>query len=141
MVALAKILFSTSKRLPKRTANYAPLNPTQFVERAAKVYPKKIAVAHGSRRYTWELVYRRSMQLAAACLDHGIRPRENVGTLLSNVPEMLEAHYALPMAGIVITPFNTRTDAAMLRHLVLHSGGIMSSHLPYEATYMRYLFF
>eukprot|EP00041_Stephanoeca_diplocostata_P023300 m.570125 g.570125 ORF g.570125 m.570125 type:complete len:197 (-) comp22262_c0_seq11:4218-4808(-) len=122
MGALSRILFSAFNQLPKRTANYAPLNPTQFVERAAKVYPEKLAIAHGNRRYTWELVYRRSMELAAACLEHGIRPKEHVGTLLSNVPEMLEAHYALPMAGIVITPFNTRTDPRMLRHLVLHSG-------------------
>ncbi len=40
------------KDLDKNPANYAPLTPLQFIERAAYVYPKRLAVVHGARRFT-----------------------------------------------------------------------------------------
>ena len=39
--------------LDKNAANYAPLTPINFLERAATVYPDRLAIIHGERRYTW----------------------------------------------------------------------------------------
>ena len=36
--------------LDRNAANYAPLTPLSFVERAAKVYPDRTSVVHGARR-------------------------------------------------------------------------------------------
>ena len=40
--------------LPKNQANYAPLTPLTFIERAAYVYPDRLSVVHGAQRWTWK---------------------------------------------------------------------------------------
>jgi len=40
-------------RLEKNAANYVPLTPIGFLVRSASVYPNRLAVAHGERRYNW----------------------------------------------------------------------------------------
>ena len=52
--------------LERNPANYAPLTPLGFIERAAYVYPERTAVVHGARRYTWGETYARSRRLASA---------------------------------------------------------------------------
>lgn len=39
--------------LDKNKANYTPLTPLTFIERTAYIYPDRLAVVHGARRYTW----------------------------------------------------------------------------------------
>ena len=36
--------------LPRNQANFAPLTPLTFIERAAYVYPDKLSVVHGAER-------------------------------------------------------------------------------------------
>jgi fatty-acyl-CoA synthase len=45
--------------LDKNPANYSPLTPLSFIERAASVYPEQLAVVHGDARYTWRETYAR----------------------------------------------------------------------------------
>ena len=52
--------------LDKNPANYAPLTPLSFLERAAYVYPNRPSVIHGSQRYAWGETYARSRRLASA---------------------------------------------------------------------------
>ena len=47
--------------LGRNAANFVPLSPLSFLKRAADIYPDKIAVSHGDRRYT----YREFMRAAA----------------------------------------------------------------------------
>ena len=54
--------------LDKTAANYAPLTPLSFIERAAAVYPQRLSVIHGAQRYTWKETYARC---AAARLGAG----------------------------------------------------------------------
>ena len=49
--------------LDKNSANYAPLTPLSFIERAAYVYPKRTSVIHGPKRYTWQETYARCRRL------------------------------------------------------------------------------
>ena len=39
--------------LDKNAANYVPLTPIGFLLRSAAVYPDRLAVVHGERRYLW----------------------------------------------------------------------------------------
>ena len=48
--------------LDRNPANYAPLTPLSFVERAAYVYPERTAVVHGARRYLAPLMFRHQAQ-------------------------------------------------------------------------------
>ncbi|RZL92791.1 MAG: hypothetical protein EOP82_09215 [Variovorax sp.] len=52
--------------LRRREANCVPLAPLGFLERAAKIYPDKVAVVHDDRRITYAELYRRCKRLASA---------------------------------------------------------------------------
>ena len=52
--------------LDKNAANYVPLTPIGFLLRSAAVYPERLAVAHGERRYSWRQTLERCRRLASA---------------------------------------------------------------------------
>ena len=58
--------------LDKNPANYAPLTPLGFIERAAYVYPTRTAVIHGARCATWAETYARCRRLASALARRGV---------------------------------------------------------------------
>ncbi len=110
--------------LPKNNANFAALSPLPFVERAAEVYPHKLAVVHGSGdqtlRRTWAEVYRRCRQLASALTLKGIGKGDTVAVMLPNTPAMVEAHFGIPMSGAVLNALNTRLDPATIAFMLDH---------------------
>ncbi|HWK29595.1 MAG TPA: AMP-binding protein [Solirubrobacter sp.] len=101
------------------TVSDAPLTPLSFLERSAHVWADRPAVVDGARRWTYAEHADRVRRLAAA-LD--LRPGERVATLLPNVAPMLELHYAVPGAGGVLVPMNTRLTAADYAYILEHSG-------------------
>ncbi|MGE3283772.1 MAG: acyl-CoA synthetase [Alphaproteobacteria bacterium] len=115
--------------LARDPANYAPLTPLGFIERAAAVYPDKIAVIEpatvkqgGERRFTYREFYRRCLCFADALRRHGIGRGDTVSVLAPNVPALLEAHYAVPMAGAVLNALNYRLDARSIAFILKHGG-------------------
>jgi fatty-acyl-CoA synthase len=108
--------------LPPLTANHVPLSPISFLLRAARIYPHRTAVIHGARRYTYAQMAERSRRLASALNQAGIAPGDVVAVLAPNTPEMLEAHYGVPMAGAVLMTVNIRLDAAAIGFILQHSG-------------------
>ena len=107
--------------LDKTSANYAPLTPLQFMERAASVYPDHVALIHGTRRQSWAETYARCRQLASALAQIGIGVGDTVAIMAPNIPEMYEAHFGVPMTGGVLNSLNTRLDAAMIAFILDHS--------------------
>jgi fatty-acyl-CoA synthase len=110
--------------LDRNAANFAALSPLPFVERSAAVFPDLPAVVHGSGpkriRRTWREVHTRSRQLAHALAQVGVGRGDTVAVMLPNTPEMVEAHYGVPMAGAVLNALNTRLDAASLAFMLHH---------------------
>jgi fatty-acyl-CoA synthase len=106
--------------LTKTEANYVPLSPLAFLERAADVYPNRAAVIHGERQLTWRQFDARCRQLAAALRGRGISAGDTVAVMLPNVPEMLECHFGVPMAGAVLNTLNTRLDAEAIAFMLNH---------------------
>ncbi len=106
--------------LDKNEANYTPLSPLTFLERAASVYPDNIAVVHGEIRNSWAQTYCRCRQLASALRQRDIQPGDTVATMLPNVPAMYEAHFGIPMAGIILHALNYRLDAETLAFMLQH---------------------
>src|SRR5262245_47213564 len=100
--------------LDRTPANYAPLTPLQFIERSASVYPDDVALIHGQRRQSWAETYQRCRRLASALEKVGIGLGDTVAIMAPNMPEMYEAHFAVPMTGGVLNSLNTRLDAAMI---------------------------
>ncbi|MPV85980.1 acyl-CoA synthetase [Ostreibacterium oceani] len=107
--------------LDKNLANYTELSPLTFIERAASVYPEHTAVVYGNVRRNWREIYQRCIQLASALQQIGIGKNDAVAVLLPNIPEMLECHFAIPMAGGVINALNIRLDASTLAFMIEHS--------------------
>ncbi|MCC5857695.1 MAG: acyl-CoA synthetase [Ectothiorhodospiraceae bacterium] len=106
--------------LDRTAANHAPLTPLGFLERAAFVYPEHPAVIHGRVRRNWRQTYDRCRQLASALNRSGIGKGDTVAAMLPNTPEMLEAHFGVPMAGAVLNALNIRLDADTIRFMLKH---------------------
>jgi fatty-acyl-CoA synthase len=110
-----------SQHLGRNAANYQPLTPLTFLERAALVFPDHPAVVHGRTRRTYRELYARSRQLASGLAARGLGPGDTVSVMLSNTPPMLEAHHGVPMAGCVLHSMNTRLDAAIIAFQLDHA--------------------
>ena len=108
------------QHLDRNAANFAALSPVAFVERSAEVFADLPAVVHGSRRYTWAQCRDRSARLAAALQALGITRGSTVSVMLTNTPEMVEAHYAVPALNAVLNTLNTRLDASLLAWQMAH---------------------
>jgi fatty-acyl-CoA synthase len=107
--------------LPRNPANFQPLTPLTFLERAAAVYPDRAAIIHGMRSWNYRQFYARARQLASALAKRGIKRGDTVSVMLANTPAMIEAHYGVPMAGAVLNTLNTRLDAAILAFTLDHA--------------------
>jgi len=106
--------------LDKSPANYVPLSPVSFLERTAEVYGDLPAIVHGSRSYLWRETRERSARLAAALRALGVTRGTTVSVMLTNTPEMVEAHYAVPALNAVLNTLNTRLDAQLLAWQMQH---------------------
>ena len=107
--------------LDRNPANFQPLTPLSFLERAAAVHPDRAAIVHGARSWTYAQFYARSRRLASALAGRGIGRGDTVAVMLANTPAMLEAHYGIPMTGAVLNALNTRLDAAVIAFTLDHA--------------------
>ncbi len=107
--------------LDRNPANYQPLTPLTYLERAAKVYPDRTAIIHGGSRTSYAEFWRRSLRLASALATRGIGKGDTVSVMLSNTPPMLEAHFGVPMVKAVLHSLNTRLDAAIIAFQLDHA--------------------
>ncbi len=106
--------------LERNAANYVALSPLSYIERSAYVYPKRAAVVHGQRSFTWAQTYERCRRLASALVQRGIGRGDTVAVMLPNVPAMFEAHFGIPMTGAVLNTLNTRLDAEAIAFMLGH---------------------
>jgi len=106
--------------LDRNDANFAALTPASFLARAADIWPERTAVIHGPRRYTWKESYERARRLASALAKRGIGTGDTVAVMLANTPEMIEAHFGVPMSGGVLNTLNTRLDAEAIAFMLDH---------------------
>ncbi|MBN9623448.1 MAG: long-chain-fatty-acid--CoA ligase [Actinobacteria bacterium] len=99
------------------------LSPLSFLIRSAAVWGDREAVRDGRRSWTYAEHHARVERLAGGLrTELGVEDGDRVALLLPNVPAALELHYAVPGAGAVIVPLNTRLAAAEYRYILEHSG-------------------
>jgi fatty-acyl-CoA synthase len=98
------------------------LNPVDFLRRAASMYPEKLAVVDGERRYSYGELAERSWRLANALRAAGLRKGDRVATLLLNSAPMLEAHFGVPAAGGILVAINNRLASPEVGYILEHSG-------------------
>ena len=106
--------------LDKNAANYVPLSPIGFLLRSAAVYPNRLAVLHGERRYSWREALERCRRLAAALVVRGVGRGDTVALMAPNIPEAFEVHFGVPMAGAVLNALNIRLDPETIAFILRH---------------------
>jgi fatty-acyl-CoA synthase len=106
--------------LDKNAANYTPLTPLSFLSWAAHTFPTRASVVHGERRFTWAATAARCRRLASALAGLEVGKGDTVAVMLSNTPEMYEAHFGVPMAQAVLNALNTRLDAEAIAFMLQH---------------------
>src|SRR5690242_7358356 len=107
--------------LDRNPANYQPLTPLGFLERAASVFPAHTAIIHGRLRRNYAEFYARARRLGSALEKRGLKRGDTVSVMLANTPAMLECHYGVPMCKAVLNTLNTRLDAAIIAFSLDHA--------------------
>jgi fatty-acyl-CoA synthase len=103
------------------SVNKSILTPVDFLTRSSLVYPDKTAVVHGEKRYSYREFSERIYRLASALLQKGIGEDDKVAFICPNIPEMLEAHYAVPLIGAVLVCVNIRLSPGEVSYIIDHS--------------------
>jgi fatty-acyl-CoA synthase len=111
-------MFANNPRKVYRTE----LTPVSFLRRSAYIYPDKIAIIHYNRRYTYRQFEERVNRLSSNLLAKGLQKHDRVAFLCPNIPALLEAHFAVPAAGGIIVPINTRLNSEEIAYILGHSG-------------------
>ena len=121
--------------LDRYPANFAALTPLSFLERAASVYPDRVAIVHGPQRQTWAATYARCRRLASALAARGLGVGDTVAVMLPNIPAMYEVHFGVPMCGAVLNTLNTRLDADTIAFMLKHGGAkVLITDREYSST-------
>ncbi|GAB06922.1 AMP-binding protein [Gordonia amarae] len=107
---------TTSTPVPNRSE----MSPLRFLERSANVFPDRAAIVYGERTYTYAEFADETQRLARV-LASKIEPGDRVAYLAPNIPEMLIAHFAVPLAGGVLVALNSRLAGAELAYILNHS--------------------
>ena len=110
-----------NQNLDKNNANFVPLTPLSFLERAKDIYPNYEALVYENRSYTWLQIYNRCIKFASALEKIGIKEGDTVSVMAFNTPEIFEAHYSVPMTGAVLNTINTRLDAKTVSYILDHA--------------------
>ncbi len=99
-----------------------PLLVSDFLDRAVRLYPDKVAVVDGDQRITYREINERVDRLSHALLDLGIERGDRICMLSPNSHFYLESFYAAAQVGIILVPLNYRLVAADHEYILNHSG-------------------
>lgn len=80
----------------------------QSIKRNAQVSPNTIATVDGARRQTWAELHDRVARIAAALVALGGQSGDRAAILALNSDRYFELYFAVPWAGRVLVPLNTR---------------------------------
>ena len=109
-----------------------PLHPIDFLVRSAHVYREKTAVVDGAIRRTYPEMLDRVYRFARLLQHHGLKSGDRVAVLAPNVSQMLEAHFAVPLAGGVLCTLNIRLMPSEIAYILEHCG---ASFIVYDAEF------
>ena len=101
---------------------HTPLTPLRFLARAVEVHPDAVSIVDGARTLTYREFGAAATRLARALQAAGVAPGDRVAFCAPNIPDLLIAHFAVPLAGAVLVAINTRLAPDEVRYICAHSG-------------------
>ena len=105
----------------KTAANFVPLSPLSFLNRAEALHAPRTAVIYGDMQRSWAQMATRIRQIATGLQTYGITKGDTVSVLCPNIPELFELHFAVPLTGAVINTLNTRLEAETIAYILDHA--------------------
>jgi len=99
-----------------------PMLPTQFLERALKLYPHKVGVVCEDRRFTYQQYGERVNRLSNVLLDLGVKKGDRVAFLSPNCHRLLEAYYGVIQIGAILLPLNIRLLPSDFAYILADAG-------------------
>ena len=125
-----------NSKYPKRPVNFQALTPISFLYRTASIFPEKIAWIYNQRKANYQELLSRSVRLSDYLKKIGIKKNDVVSVMLPNVPEMIEAHFGIPMSGGVLNSLNIRLELKSILYILQHSRTkVLIFHEDYISAY------
>ena len=90
--------------------------------RAAQVAGERTALVCEGRRYSHNELASRCRRLATVLKEKGAEPGDRIAILAANSNQYIESYVAIPAAGFVIVPLNTRHAEPELRYAIEDAG-------------------
>ncbi|KAI0307967.1 hypothetical protein B0F90DRAFT_1813320 [Multifurca ochricompacta] len=119
----AHLTLHISSDLP---VNFHPLNPLEFLLRAAQIYPDRLALLHPDVQfpvfYTYSVWAQRVQNFAYGLLRAGIQPGDRIAVLAPNSPMIADALQGVIGARAIVTTINTRLTKDEIDYILTHSG-------------------
>jgi fatty-acyl-CoA synthase len=112
------------------------LHPAAFLQRSAHVYREKIAIVDGTERRTYPQTLARVYRFAHMLRNVGVQPGDRVAVIAPNGSLLLEAHFAVPLAGAVLCALNVRLAPGEIAYILAHCG---ASAVIYDAEFEHLL--
>ncbi len=116
--------------MPFVSVSLRRLSPIDFLERSANVYRDKTAVIDGGARRTYPEMLERVYRFAHLLRALGVGAGDRVALLAKNESALLEAHFAVPLAGGILCALNVRLIASEIEYIVDHCGASVILYDP-----------
>jgi len=103
------------------------------LDRAARYYPERTAVASGATRSTFRQLHDRVAGIAGWLRKQGMTAGDPLALLLPNEPEYIELVYACAWLGVIAVPLNIRLSAGEIDRVLADAsprGLIRHSSMP-----------
>ena len=94
----------------------------QLLACAAQIAPLGVAMQYQGHKVTWQELNERVARRATHQADLGMKAGDRIGLLAANVPEHMEAAYAVMWGGLVLVAINTRLSETEQEYILSHSG-------------------
>ena len=109
------------KNILKQKVNYQALTPLSLLYRTAEVFPDTKAWVFKNRAASYADLLNNCEKLSKSLKFFKIKKGDVISVLMPNIPEMIEAHFGIPMSGAVINAINTRLNESEISYILKHS--------------------
>jgi len=98
------------------------LTPNDFLRRASRHFPEKLALVDEPKQFTYAELQARANRLSNALLSLGVEKGDRVAILSPNTHWMFESFFGVPQIGAILVPLNYRLTAEDFSYILNHSG-------------------
>ena len=102
--------------------DFPPLTMPQMFARSVRENGDAPLVDFMGRKFSYDYLGSRAMQVAAGLIGLGLKPGDRVGLFLPNVPHYIAGYYGAMIAGMTVVNFSPLYSPAELAHQVEDSG-------------------